>query len=188
MVEPSDQTLVTAALADRNAYGALVRRHEAKLGRYVGRLLSHRRHATDDVLQEVFIKAYINLNDYDHARPFAPWLYRIAHNEAISHLRKFKAGPQTLSNEDSQLLLEQIADPENPESLFWRERSALHMRQCLEQLDAKYRGVLALRYLEEQSYDAISEILQLPAGTVATYLKRGLQQLREIYEADGCVP
>ena len=86
-----DGLLVAAALRDRHAYSALVRRYESVLGRYVRRLLGRYGQSAEDVLQETFIKAYVNLNDYDRSRPFAPWIYRIAHNEAVSFLRKQRA-------------------------------------------------------------------------------------------------
>lgn len=93
---PSDRTLVLAALADSIGYGAIVGRYEFVLRRYVTRLLGSHAQAVDDVLQETFLKAYLNLNDYDQARAFSPWLYRIAHNEAISFLRKLRAQPQAI--------------------------------------------------------------------------------------------
>jgi RNA polymerase sigma-70 factor, ECF subfamily len=181
----SDQELVLAVFTDRHVYGRLIGRYEHKLRRYLSRFLGPNRELTDDVLQDVFIKAYLNLNDYDQSRSFAPWLYRIAHNEAINHLRKLTSGVQTVSGEDAQIFLEQVADPENPDSLFWKGQSSQHLRKCLDALETKYRDVLVLRYLEEQSYDAIAEILRLPPGTVATLLRRGLLRLREIYHASG---
>lgn len=188
MVELSDAELVRATLADANAYGWLISRHEAKLRRYVRRILAGRAHATDDVLQDVFIKAYLNLNDFDQSRAFAPWLYRIAHNESVSMLRKSSAGIQLVSGEDAQFFLEHVADPDDPSSLYWKNRSFEQLQKSLAALDAKYRDVLVLRYLEGQSYDNISEILRLPPGTVATLLKRGLTRLREIFETTGGAP
>jgi RNA polymerase sigma-70 factor, ECF subfamily len=185
MTEESDQNIVIAALADPNAYGRLIRKHESMLRRYVRRILGTRSNATDDVLQEVFIKAYLNLNDFDQTRTFAPWIYRIAHNEAISHLRKSKSGIQTITGEDAQVFLDYVADPEDPATLFWKGRSADHIRTCLNALDAKYRDVLVLRYMEDQSYDDISDILRLPPGTVATLLKRGLKRLKDIFDLTG---
>src|SRR6476660_3139730 len=76
----TDNQLVEAALRDHRAYASLVLRYETVLGRYLRRLLGRHLQAVEDVLQEVFIKAYINLNDYDQSRPFGPWIYRIAHN------------------------------------------------------------------------------------------------------------
>lgn len=180
--QAADRQLVLAALSNRNAYGAVVQRFEAPLRRYVRRLLGQEAGSADDVLQNVFIKAYMNLNDYDPTRPFGPWLYRIAHNEAISHLRKLKSGPQPLPQADADAILERIADPDDPASLHGRKNATAQLRRALDRLAPKYRDVLTLRYLEEQSYDEISDILRLPPGTVATLLRRGLDRLRQDFE------
>ena len=176
---PSDDgLLVAAALRDRHAYAALVRRYESVLGRYVRRLLGRHGQSTEDVLQDIFIKAYVNLNDYDRSRPFAPWIYRIAHNEAVSFLRKQRAALQTINGEDALLILERVTGGDNPEDNLQNSRTQGDVRKALSQLDQRYRDVIVLRYLEEKSYDEIADILELPPGTVATFIHRGLKQLR----------
>lgn len=177
-MDAGDAALVKAALQDRQAYGALVRRYEMRLSRYVRRLLGTRWQMTDDVLQNGFIRGYLNLNDYDPTRPFSPWIYRIMHNEALSQLRSHRAGIQMIEGEEAQLILERIADDDTPETSLFRSRSAVDIRAALESLDQRYRDVLVLRYLEEMSYDEISEVLSLPPGTVANNISRGLKQLR----------
>ena len=177
-MDAEDETLVKAALQDRQAYGALVRRYEMRLARYVRRLLGYNGQMTDDVLQNGFIRGYLNLNDYDPARPFSPWIYRIMHNEALSQLRSHRAGIQMIEGEVAQLILERIADDDTPETNLLRSRTAADIRSALESLDQRYRDVLVLRYLEEMSYDEISEVLALPPGTVANNISRGLRKLR----------
>jgi RNA polymerase sigma-70 factor, ECF subfamily len=181
--DAADRAMVEAALADPRAYGAVIARFEHALGRYVRRLLGRHGAAAEDVLQEVFIKAYVNINDFDRGRPFSPWIYRIAHNEAVSFLRKRKAEPQTVKGEDAALILAHIADPDDPAQALGRARDAGDMRKALAALDGKYRDVLVLRYLEEKSYDEIADILQMPPGTVATLINRGLKRLRAPLEA-----
>jgi RNA polymerase sigma-70 factor, ECF subfamily len=173
-----DRPLVEAALRDRQAYGALVRRYELQLGRYVRRLLGRYGQMTEDVLQNGFIRAYLNLNDYDQSRPFSPWIYRIMHNEAVSFLRKQRAGIQTIDGEDAQLILERLADDETPEIRLQISQRADDLRGALAEIDPRYRDVLVLRYLEEMSYDEIADVLELPPGTVASHISRGLRQLK----------
>ena len=173
-----DGQLVEAALRDRHAYAVLVRRYEIVLGRYVRRLLGRHGQSAEDVLQDIFIKAYVNLNDFDRSRPFAPWIYRIAHNEAVSFLRKQRAAVQIVDGADALLILERTADEGDPESSLLISRTEGDVRKALSQLDQRYRDVLVLRYLEEKSYDEIADILQLPPGTVATLINRGLKQLK----------
>jgi RNA polymerase sigma-70 factor, ECF subfamily len=177
--DTGDRALIESVLRDPAAYGRVIARYEHVLGRYVRRLLGRHNQAAEDVLQEIFIKAYVNLNDYDRARPFGPWIYRIAHNEAVSFLRKRKSEPQTIAGEDAALILERLADPDDPAQALGRARSLGDVRKALSGLDERYRDVLVLRYLEEKSYDEIADILQMPPGTVATLINRGLKRLRE---------
>ncbi len=167
-----------SALRDPKAYGAIVRRFEAMLKRYVGRILGRHAQFAEDILQGVFLKTYVNLNDYDKTRPLAPWLYRIAHNEAVSFLRKRGAEPPVIDGEDGRLLLERVRDETsaNGAADFDLAESGIH--GALIDLDPRYRDVLMLRYLEDKSYDEISDILHMPPGTVATRIRRGLERLK----------
>ena len=174
-VDDTDATLVALSLRDPRAYGAIVRRFEAVLRRYVKRLLGQHGQAAEDVVQDVFVKAYVNLNDYDQSRPLGPWLYRIAHNEAVSYLRKRGREPRLIDGEDAQLILAKLHD----ESAFGTAPlSDSGVQQALDGLEPRYRDVLMLRYVEDKSYDEISDILQMPPGTVATRIRRGLEQLK----------
>ncbi len=181
--ESSDTDLVAGALRDTRAYGRIVRRFEMVLMRYVRRLLGgHAQHA-EDVVQDAFIKAYVNLNSYDRTRPLAPWLYRIAHNEAISFLRKRGAGPLMINGEDGRLLLERVSTDGTPFAAPAIETTGGSLSHAVNGLQPHYREVIALRYLEEKSYDEISDILEMPRGTVATRIRRGLIQLKSLYTA-----
>ena len=106
----TDQDLVTQTLADKNAFAAIVRRYEAPLLRYITRLGCRDTSAAQDLLQEIFIKTYIHLNDYDHSLQFSSWIYRIAHNEIISSFRKEKNIPSVLEREGDLFLFEKVVD------------------------------------------------------------------------------
>lgn len=180
-----DQDLVAAALRDRNAYAQIVGRWQPVLSRYLRRLLGQSLEATDDVLQEVFIKVYVNLNDYDPTRPFGPWIYRITRNEALSFLRKRKAEPPMVTGEDAQLIIERLSDGVDVQETAERMRIEEKVRGAINQLDLRYRDVLVLRFLEDKGYDEIAEIMQVPPGTIATLISRGTKQLRSALEAIG---
>lgn len=186
MQEPEtldDAELVAKALRDTRAYGEIVRRYEHLLKRYVRRLLGgHAQHA-EDVVQDSFIKAYVNLNAYDRRRPLSPWLYRIAHNVAVSFLRKRGAGPLVIDGEDGRLLLERVRAEETSFAPQLMETHCGSLELALNDLPPHYREVIALRYLEDKSYDEISDILAMPPGTVATRIRRGLQRLKTFYAA-----
>jgi RNA polymerase sigma-70 factor (ECF subfamily) len=173
-----DGALVARALRDPNAYGAIVLRFEAVLKRYVRRLLGRHAQSAEDVLQDAFLKAYVNLNDYDPSRPLAPWLYRIAHNEAVSFLRKHGAQPRIVDGEDGRIILERLRDETAADATVRFDFAESGIHDALAGLDPRYRDVLVLRYLEDKSYDEISDILEMPPGTVATRIRRGLERLK----------
>ncbi|MDH3702959.1 MAG: sigma-70 family RNA polymerase sigma factor [Alphaproteobacteria bacterium] len=183
-----DGALVAAALRDKQAFSMIVRRYEPPLSRYIRRLLGTSGQSVDDVLQDVFIKVYVNLNDYDRSRPFSPWIYRIARNEAMSFLRKRRTEPYLLSGEEGMLMLERVLDEPTVLEVLERSRIGTWIRKLIAGLDPSYRDVFVLRYLEEKSYEEISEILEMPMGTVATYINRGKRRLKRDLDAIGIKP
>lgn len=182
----NDQELVVAALRDKHAFSEIVHRYEAPIRRYVRRL-GCVENDLDDALQEIFIKVFMNINDYDPSLKFSSWLYRIAHNETISLFRKKSARPRVLnlSTEDAQEFFEQLADDTDFVELAEKRDDARIMRDLLSRLDQKYREVFILRFLEEKSYTEISDILKIPEGTVATLVSRGKKELKVALENKG---
>lgn len=175
----TDQELVRESLANRHAFAALVAKYEAPLRRYMKRLGVNSPEDADDILQEAFIKAYVNLNDYDPSLSFGAWMYRITHNEMISHFRKQRVRPRTVETEEDLAIFENIADDSDIPAEIDREILKAAVHTALAGVAAQYRNVLVLRFLEEKSYDEIAEILQIPNGTVATYISRGKQELKD---------
>lgn len=180
-----DGALVREALRDRDRFALIVRRYAPPLSRYLGRLLGASTQSTEDVLQDVFIKVYLNLNDYDQTRPFSPWIYRIAHNEAMSFLRRRRREPYTIAGDEGKLLLERVLDGFDVHDFIDQSRLDNAVRAALGDLDSKYRGALVLRFLEDKSYREISEILRLPMGSVATLINRGKKRLKRNLERAG---
>lgn len=176
----TDQELVRASLREPNAYAELVARYQAPLHRYVLRLGCRSGDDAQDILQEAFLKAYVNLNSYDQSLKFSSWLYRIVHNEAITAFRRMNTLPIVLETEEQQQLVEQVASDVDLVSETDRAFLAGRVRQALEQVGTKYRDALMLRFLEEKSYDEISDILKVPPGTVATLISRGKKKLRRV--------
>lgn len=177
--ELSDQQLVSTALSQPNEYSAIVRRYEAPLARYLRRLGLSRSDDVEDVLQEVFLKVYINLNDYDSAQKFSSWIYRIAHNETVSFFRKANIRPQVATN-DNELLMENISDGLDIDIETDQKLLSEKVRLALDKLDDKYKNVLVLKFLEDKSYQEISDIMRIPEGTVATLISRGKKHLKNI--------
>ena len=185
---PDDGELVAAALRDKAAYALIVRRWETALARYLRRLVGRHESAAEEILQEVFLKAYLNLNDYDRSRPFGPWIYRIARNQAFDFLRKRKTEPAFVTGEDATLIFDRLVAASEPQEHWDQVRIEEKVRVAIASLDHRYREVMVLRYLEEKGYDEISDILEMPPGTVATLVRRGTEKLRRAILALGLGP
>lgn len=177
----SDEELVLLTLADPDWFAALIERYREPLTRYLRRRSNSRPEEIEDLLQEIFIKAYLNLNDFDRELKFSSWLYRIAHNQSVDLWRKLKSHPsQAVDPEDAFWLV--LADEFDLEREASRRELAEQVRQLVAQLPADYRDVLTLRFLEDKDYQEIADILEKPPGTVATLLSRGKAKLKKNWE------
>ncbi|MBN2096354.1 sigma-70 family RNA polymerase sigma factor [Candidatus Peregrinibacteria bacterium] len=178
----SDKQLVQLTLKNTDYFGYLVRRYEEKLNRYIRRLTHLDAETIEDLLQEVFLKIYKNLNDYDSDFSFSSWAYRIAHNEAISHFRKNEKRPKTvqINNEEGVNFLDILPDDINLRDDYVKKELAQKVRALIDELPEKYRAVLILKFMEEKSYEEISDILKIPAGTVATQLNRAKAHFKQL--------
>lgn len=166
-----DVELVQLALADPDNYAQIVEKYEQPLLRYVLRISNISREEGEDILQNVFLKAYQNLRDFDSSLKFSSWIYRIAHNEVISNWRKKSARAEEVSleaAEAAQLLKSTLDIPAATDEVFM----IAFVHAVLAKLPRKYREVLILRYLDSKDYSEISDILHRPMGSVATLVSR----------------
>ena len=176
----SDEEIVQMAITEKAFFGHIVSRYEDKLDRYIHRLGIHNGEDRQDVLQEIFIKVYKNLNGFDTSLSFSSWIYRIAHNEAISMYRKKNVRPEghTIAGSD-EVLLFAPSNEDSAEMLFDKKINAQTVAKAIDSLDPKYKDVLLLRFFEHKEYDEISDILKIPIGTVGTLVHRGKTKLKE---------
>lgn len=177
----SDQELVSQSVQNNERFKYIIEKYEQPLLRYIRRLTNVTNEDAEDILQETFIKAYQNLNSYNPKMPFSSWIYRIAHNQVISDFRSRKARPHgnsvVISDEQYDSMFQDDTDIEQDiDKAILRE----HMQTALQKLDAKYRDVLVLKYLEEKSYKEISDILRKPEGTIATLINRAKKKLKKV--------
>lgn len=179
----TDEELVARTLENPEVYALLVERYEKKLLRYIMRILAGTKEDAEDILQDVFLSAYKNLNDFDQDLKFSSWIYRIAHNKVISHFRKVTARPKTMTYEGDSQLLNILASEEDIAKSMEKRHDAAEVRDVLDELDEKYREALVLKFLEEKDYKEISDILEKPMGTVATLINRAKKQFKEKVEA-----
>lgn len=177
----SDNELVDIIRSrDQERYGEIVERYQNKLFSYLYRLIG-RREEVEDLLQEVFVKAYVNLNSYDTSRKFSSWIYRIAHNEAVNHikrksLKRFIPWEDITSAKDKLEISSSNLD-EGTEKYWVRKEENREVSGAVDRLPFKYKQVLILRYWEDKSYEEISEILSKPVNTVGTLIKRARDRL-----------
>ncbi|MFT8320036.1 MAG: RNA polymerase sigma factor SigW [Bacillus sp. (in: firmicutes)] len=167
---------------DQNAFGEIIELYKDKVFQICYRMLGNR-HEAEDMAQEAFIRAYVNIHRFNIELKFSTWLYRIATNLCIDRIRKKKPdyyldaevpGTEGL-NMYSQISSNTRLPEDDVESL---ELQALIQRE-ISKLPDKYRAVIVLKYIEELSLNEISEILELPLGTVKTRIHRGREALRK---------
>lgn len=180
MLLKTDEELVGLVIKDELFFRYLVDRYTEKLGRYIRRTIIVTKEDEEDILQEVFIKTYTYINDFDPTLKFSSWIYRIAHNEAISFLRKNKDRLSTLHFEANDKLVETLRSDLNIEKEIDRKYFMESIRKVIDGFkNSDYRDVLILRYIEDMDYREISDILKKPMGTVATLLNRAKEQFRK---------
>ena len=181
----SDSQLVALSIKNQNYFEHLVDRYEKKLTRYVRRLTGLEAESIEDILQEAFIKIYVNLNNYDPDYSFSSWAYRITHNEAVNYLRKNKkviTVPLETEDEESANLIDFLKSEIDVAEEITRKDLIRRIRKTISMLPEKYREVLILRYMEDMGYREISDILRIPMGTVATTINRAKEKFKQIAE------
>ncbi|MDD2696991.1 MAG: RNA polymerase sigma factor [Candidatus Pacebacteria bacterium] len=178
-LDKKDEELVKLILKDKEDYRYLIQRYEDKLMRYIIRLCGAKREDAEDILQNVFLKVYQNLNDFDTSLKFSSWIYRIAHNETVSFLRKLNSRPKTINSETASFILNAVRADLNMEQEIDKKNLAEKINETVNGLEGKYRDVLVLKYLEDKDYREISDILKKPPGTVATLLRKAKEQLKK---------
>lgn len=163
---------------DIDKFALIVERYEAKLTRYIKRLINQPDEEVEDVLAEVFISVYSNIQGFDQKRSFSSWIYRIAHNKAIDYF-KLKKNNFSLNVEDEELigdgkkLFEEIAAEEEQKKL---------VANAVEKLEVKYREVILLYFFEDKSYEEISDILHKNTNEVGVLLFRAKAILKKKLE------
>jgi RNA polymerase sigma-70 factor (ECF subfamily) len=163
MAAETDRSLVRAARTGRaSAYDELVRRHWRPAWRAAYALT--RSHASaEDAVQDAFLRAFGRLDRFDADRPFAPWICRIAVNCAIDQLRRTRAHE----------LPEPAPEAASDDPQLW---------SALAELRLERRAPIVLHYLLGYSFDEVAELLEIPRGTVASRVTRGLGELRQTME------
>ena len=174
---PEEAHLIDRAVqGDRSAFTELVHRHQDRLFASMLQVTGSPEEA-EEVVQEAFIRSFVKLDTFQRNSQFFTWLYRIAFNSALTRRRRKRAKVSLDYCRESAGL--EIADDGDgvDEPMLQRERIAL-VRQAMHMLTEEHRGILVLREMEEHSYEAIAEILDISIGTVRSRLSRARHQLK----------
>ena len=177
----ADCELVTRAIAGRDdSFEELVRRYQRPLVSYVYRMTGNYESALD-LTQEVFIKVYGSLARYRPEYKFSTWIYRIAHNTAIDHLRRHSTREQELevtTNEGDTYEKPYASGLPTPEEESVRAERRAEIEDVIQALPASYRELIVLRHAHDLSYDEIAEVTGLPLGTVKNRIFRAREAMR----------
>lgn len=177
----ADCDLVVRAVSGReDGFEELVRRYQRPIAAYVYRMTGDYEAALD-LTQEVFIKVYNSLARFRPEFKFSTWIYKIAHNSAVDHLRRVGTREQSLVAEfegvERELPLE--SRRLSPEQESERAERREEIEHVVRELPAAYRELILLRHSHDMSYDEIAEVTGLPLGTVKNRLFRAREAMRQ---------
>jgi RNA polymerase sigma-70 factor, ECF subfamily len=184
--ELDDHALLEATrTGDEDAFYELVRRYRNQITNYVYRIIEDYDGAVD-LAQETFVRVYNNVDRYQATYSFSTYIYKIAHNLAISEIRKRKRHrliplPFFFSDKDGEEVEMELPDQRltGADEIMISDERDKAVKKAIGSLPEKYRSALVLCHLEEKSYEEISEILSLPVGTVKSRINRARNLLKE---------
>jgi RNA polymerase sigma-70 factor, ECF subfamily len=184
----TDQEVVAQAKAGREAaYRELIRRYERPVFSLIYRMVRDRE-AAEDLAQETFIKTLNAIGTYRPEFKFSSWIFKIANNAAIDHLRKrgldtlsIDGAPDAVTPDAIEATTLQVSDRgETPlQELEARELGGA-IEAAIARLRPEYRSCILLRHVDGRPYEEIAEMLDLPLGTVKTYIHRARHELRDL--------
>lgn len=177
----ADRELVaTASLGLEGGFEELVRRYQRPISAYVYRMVGDYDCALD-LTQEIFIKIYASLSRYRPEFKFSTWIYKIAHNAAIDHLRRNAGRERSINSgtesEPQQLVIE--SKGLSPEQQSEREERRIEIESVVRLLPTAYRELIVLRHSQDLTYEEIVEVTGLPLGTVKNRLFRAREMMRQ---------
>lgn len=179
----TDEQWVVRALKSPDDFFCLVVKYEPILKKYIRRISGVSEEVAQDIAQDVFIKAYRNLNDFDTDLKFSSWIYRITHNHTLNEVaknRKFVFGPnEDFLNKFAKDLVEESSSDSAVDFEIFNQKA---LGGCLESLPENQKAVILLYFWEDKSYEEISDILHFPIGTVGTYLNRAKVKIKACLE------
>jgi len=178
-----DEILVARVLSgETHLYEEIIARYERPLVNFIYRMIGDYEHSLD-LAQEVFFKAYRSLGRFDPTYRFSTWIYRIASNRSIDHLRKRTPSFLSLDDpgkpgRDSEGVIQLKSPSRGPEDLLASRELGDRIGEAIDSLPARYRELILLRHLQGMAYEDIARMKRLPLGTVKNRLFRAREMLR----------
>jgi RNA polymerase sigma-70 factor (ECF subfamily) len=159
---------------DRQAFAYLVDKYKGPVYNLVYRMTGHHQE-TEDLAQEIFIRAYGSLDKFDTNRNFFPWLYTLALNVLRNHLKK--RSPILIDGERNNYQNRNVADSHNPETIVNQMEETRRLAQTIEKLPFPQREAVVLRYYQDLAFEDIAEILDISLSAAKMRVYRGLEKL-----------
>ncbi len=173
-----DNQLIAETLAGHSAaFGQLVSKYQDRLYNTLVHITGHADEAYD-VVQDAFVQAYLKLSSFERQAAFYTWLYRIAFNVAISRKRRRRV-TQSLDHQRQESGWEPTSNHSEPMHELEAQETVAQVRAAINRLSEEFRAVLVLREINGYCYETISEMLDLPIGTVRSRLHRARLELRD---------
>lgn len=163
---------------DKEVYSFIIDRYQNKIWRYINRLINNP-DESDDLTQQAFVNAYINLYGFNKKRKFSSWIYRIAHNLAVNYLKKKKA---SISLDQNKFIANTLFSEDDILKNFLKNEKIKEISVLINNLPEKFKTPLILKFLEEKSYQEISDILRIPKNTVGTNISKAKKVLKKELE------
>lgn len=170
----------TNGYATREQFTELVKQFEKPLYYFISRTSGARPEEVEDIVQETFLTAWKYINSYNPKFSIKTWLYRIARQQAIRVFRRGKARGEDMQVDADVSILTELADKLDIAHVTHTKILGTEVQQCLLMLSEEYRTVLILRYVDDMSYDDISDVLKKSVGSVSTLIHRAKSQLADI--------
>ncbi|MBQ0123492.1 MAG: sigma-70 family RNA polymerase sigma factor [Bacteroidales bacterium] len=175
-ISRNDIELVELALkSDQSAFSSLLVKYREALLSFISKFVIMPEDA-EDICQRTFEKAFMNISQYNHQFAFSTWLYNIARNEAIDHLRRNRNTIASTSMRAQNEALNVVA-ASTPEDEFIIEQAVNQLKESIANLPDSYRVIAELRFIRDYAYEEIARKLDLPLGTVKTRINRARKML-----------
>lgn len=191
MIQEADRILINDALeGDQRAYDVLIKKYRGSVYNLVYRMIENRQEA-EDIVQETFIKAFNALKTFNEEFAFSTWLFKIATNNCIDTLRKRKLQTYSLDTpvqtKDGEVSRDFADERYSPEQSTISSESTSIILDSVESLPKKYQLVINMRHKEDRSYEEISELLEIPIGTVKARIFRAREILKRKLKERGYI-